>query len=136
MKFLTLVFVSLFCCNLFAEDATLKSVLVKEEAKSPCSSCGGHNVTYRNKRNIAPCAVPKVVNVCLCKTCCVDCEKVTVAENVGVEVCVPPCSCKENTRTRRNGKVTVYDYGKYEVVVSVDRDNDIEVNYRKRLFNR
>lgn len=69
------------------------------------------NVRYRATRNIAPCAVPTIVQVAdpcnrdrNCKTC------------VNVEVCVPPCDPKDVHVTRDGNRVR-YDYGKYAVVI-------------------
>lgn len=146
MKFLTLALLSsTLLAPAAKQEPTLaepqQSVLTEETTAAPTvvvqkDGCAcNHDVEYRNKRNIAPCAVSKTVEVCLCETCCDGCKLVTKSNVVGVDICVPPCECSENVKVRRHGKTAIYDYGRYEVVVSVDRDNDITVNYRKRLFN-
>jgi hypothetical protein len=69
------------------------------------------NVKYRAVRNIAPCAVPTIIQVpdpCNKDACCKTC--------VNVQVCVPPCEpCK--VKVTRDGKNVRYDYGKYSVSV-------------------
>jgi hypothetical protein len=70
------------------------------------------NVKYRGERNIAPCAVPTIVQVadpCNRDRCCKTC--------VNVQICVPPCdpACVKVTR---NGNKVRYDYGKYAVAVT------------------
>lgn len=110
-----------FSCFCFADET--KSVLInKNLEKSTC------NVFYENVENIAPCSVSKTVDFCVKKVCC-NCVE---TQHVFVEICVPRCPPKESVRFKR-GKV-VYDYGKYEVVVINDKNGDVRVNYRKRLF--
>jgi len=74
------------------------------------------NVRYRSPRNIAPCAVPIVVQVpdpCAPRNTC--CPRPCVY----VEICVPSCGCPEVCVTR-NGNRTRYDYGKYSVnIISI-----------------
>jgi len=69
------------------------------------------DVRYHGTRNIAPCAVPTVVQVtdpCAKRSCCKSC--------VNVQICVPPCdpTCVKVTR---DGNHVRYEYGKYSVVV-------------------
>lgn len=93
-------------------------------------------LVYRNKRNIAPNAVPSNVEVRSCETCCdACCNKVSVETVQEVQICKPQCPCKESVRSTLVGNGKVYDYGKYEVIVR-DRKDSVEVNYRKRLFAR
>jgi hypothetical protein len=69
------------------------------------------NVKYRGTRNIAPCAVPTIVQVpdpCNKKACCKSC--------VNVEICVPPCDPRK-VRVTHDGNKVRYDYGKYAVSV-------------------
>ncbi len=86
-------------------------------------------VRYTGKHNIHKCSVPMVVQVpdpCQCAkcTCCkcdackcevCDCCKCDI-KTVNVEICVPPCGCAE-VKHRRNGKRTIYDFGKKEVII-------------------
>lgn len=80
------------------------------------------NVRYRAVRNIAPCAVPTIIQVadpCNKVTCCKNC--------VSIEVCAPPCdpSCVKVTR---DGDKVCYDYGKYSIVARTV-GNHIVVHY-------
>jgi hypothetical protein len=72
-------------------------------------------VRYIAERNIAPCAVPVVVQVpdpCVPRDrCCC-----TPRPCVNVEICVPSCGCP-NVCVTRNGNKTRFDYGKYAVNV-------------------
>lgn len=122
------------------------SVLTANEAEKQISSalvvesapvCKGPNcVKYRNKSSIAPCAVPTQVGVCMTETGCdACCQKVTTRTPVSVEICAPACPTKQDVRSSRNGSRVVYDYGRYEAVVT-GRDGVVDVRYRKRLFNR
>lgn len=69
------------------------------------------NVKYRATRNIAPDAIPTIIQVpdpCNKDACCKTC--------VNVQVCAPPCEpCK--VRVTRDGSNVRYDYGKYAVNV-------------------
>lgn len=92
-------------------------------------------ILYKRKRNIAPCAVQQGLELSYCETK-VDacCNRTSTLEKVDVPACIPPCN--ESVKVLKSGNKTVYDYGRYEVILKA-RDNDtIEVNYRKRLFNR
>jgi len=81
-------------------------------------------VRYRRTRNVAPCAVKKIIQVndpCACKhTCGPQC--------VFIEICVPPCE-HETVRCRRNGDRLRFYYGKYKVDVRVKKGY-IVVDYR------
>ena len=69
------------------------------------------NVRYRAVRNIAPGAVPTVVQVpdpCSRDACCKTC--------VNVQICVPPCD-PQRVRVSRDGNRVRYDFGKYAVSV-------------------
>ena len=154
-KFSLFCAVALICSNIFAEErsvltntptntpeiatepVTSPSVTVVEPVNSVvCSNGSCKKVTYRGKRNIAPNSVPTGVEVSRCETC-VDacCNPVCVKTAQGVEICAPACPCKEDVRTSLNGKRKVYDYGKYEVIVT-DRADSVDVRYRKRLIAR
>ena len=101
-----------------------------------CVNGSCKKVIYRGKNNIAPNAVPTGVEVARCETCTdACCNKVTTKTVQGVEICAPACPCKEDVRTSWNGKRKVYDYGKYEVVVT-DRNDSVDVRYRKRVLSR
>jgi hypothetical protein len=69
-------------------------------------------------RNIAPCAVPKIVAVpdpCHPGAC------------VFISICVPPGTC-ENVYTQAHADRVVFDYGKYAVKVT-NRRGTLVVNY-------
>ena len=69
-------------------------------------------------RNIAPCAVPKIVAVpdpCHPGAC------------VFISICVPPGTC-ENVYTHAHHERVVFDYGKYAVKVT-NRHGTLFVNY-------
>lgn len=72
-------------------------------------------VRYIAERNIAPCAVPVIVQVpdpCAPRDrCCC-----TPRPCVNVQICVPQCGCPDVCVTR-NGNKTRFDYGKYAVNV-------------------
>jgi hypothetical protein len=142
-KFLVFCCVASFCFVVSGAEPTVadntQSVLVNkvEPVVEPVTVCdkNGCRVTYRNKKNVAPCAVPKTVGVCVEETGCdACCRKVTTRNSVSVDICVPPCPSKESVRSYRGGRRVVYDYGKYEAVVTSDKDGNVEVNYRKRLL--
>jgi len=94
-------------------------------------------VTYKNKQNVAPCAVQKSGSLSYCETC-VDacCNRTSQLASVEVPFCAPPCASKDTVSVSRNGRRVVHDYGKYEVVLKSKKDGDVEVDYKKRLFNR
>ena len=120
-----------------AADGTQSVLVNKVDTVEPVMVCDGSGckVRYKNKQNVAPCAVPKVVGVCVEETGCdACCRKVTTRNSVNVDICVPPCPSKETVRSYRGGRRVVYDYGKYEAVVTSDKDGNVEVNYRKRLL--
>ena len=80
------------------------------------------NVKYRGTRNIAPCAVPTIVQVpdpCTKHACCKTC--------VNVEICVPPCDPRK-VRVTHDGNKVRYDYGKYAVSVR-SIGNHVVVHY-------
>jgi len=82
------------------------------------------HVRYRRHRNVAPCAVSKIIQVndpraskCSCGPQCVF-----------IEICVPPCE-HETVRCRRQGDRLRFYYGKYKVDVRVKKGY-ITVEYR------
>jgi hypothetical protein len=101
---------------------------------STCTNCD--KVVYRRKDNIAPNAVNKTVVISFCESSCEDCKLVSAKKDVAVDICVPPCACKETVSAYRGGRRVVYDFGKYEVVILARRDGVTEVDYRKRLLDR
>lgn len=155
MKFYLTVFALFFlAAPSFAEDQptlaatpaqdNTKSVLSGETAATMtadvqkcCNINADKKVIYKNRRNIAPCAVQQNLNLSYCQSG-VDacCNKVSYLETVEVPACVPPCACKDDVTVSRDGKRVVHDYGRYEVVLKSRRDGAVEVNYRKRLLNR
>lgn len=83
-------------------------------------------VKIEDPDHIHPCAVPKIVMVpdpCACHHPCNCCAPKCVA----IQICVPPCGCVEHT-CKRDGYKQKYDYGKYEVEISV-RDGYVKVDY-------
>ena len=83
-------------------------------------------VKYRDRRHIAPCAVPMYVAVrdpcerhdrCLCGP----------PKCVLVEICVPPCGAPKIT-CHRDGTKVRYDYGRYAVNIT-SRHGVVVVNY-------
>ncbi len=85
------------------------------------------NVKYKDLREMAPCAVTKIIKVkdpCACDHDCSCCGP----KCVYVKICVPPCAC-ERVTSRRNGDRIRYDYGDYKVDVRVKRGY-IEVDYQ------
>jgi len=95
------------------------------------------SVTYKNRKRIAPGAALSAAGVNLTRTeldaCC---QKVTNASTAYVAICAPACPTKQDVRTTRNGGRVVYDYGRYEAVVTDKKDGNVEVKYRKRLLDR
>lgn len=80
------------------------------------------DVRYHGRCNIAPCAVPTIIQVadpCSRHSCC--------KTYVNVEVCAPPCppSCVKVTR---DGHKVRYDFGEYAVVARTV-GNHIVVRY-------
>ncbi|MCH2212683.1 MAG: hypothetical protein MK110_15375 [Fuerstiella sp.] len=87
-------------------------------------------VKYKDHDEIAPCAVPKIIQVpdpCACKDAC-DCCQCCEPKCVSIRICVPPCGC-EQVKVSKNGTRIKYDYGEYEVDVRV-KDGYIEVDYQ------
>lgn len=93
-------------------------------------------VKYKDLDEMAPCAVPKIIQVldpCACEDACNCCEP----QCVYIQICVPPpCECKcgcedegERVKVSKNGTRINYDYGDYEVDVRV-KDGYIEVDYQ------
>jgi len=76
------------------------------------------NVKYKDLRNVAPCAVPTIVQV---PDPCNDCGCVSV------QICVPACEpvC---VKTSRCGKKVRYDYGDYQVDITSTRGR-VTVDY-------
>jgi hypothetical protein len=116
------------------KQISTNTLLVVDSAAPTCN--GPNCVKYKHKGNIAPCAVPTAVGVCMTETGCdACCQKVTTRNPVSVEICAPPCPSKQEVRKNKDGSRVVYDYGRYEAVVKA-KDGVVEVKYRKRLFNR
>lgn len=86
-----------------------------------------HCVKYKDLDNIAPCAVPLIIQVkdpCACHNPCSCCAP----RCVNVKICVPPCGCPPRIKCRKDGEHIEYDYGDYEIDVRV-KDGYIEVDY-------
>ena len=119
-----------------------KSVLAPTDpvvaTAAPIEDCRGPAcVVYKNRKHMAPCAVPTAASLCVSQTgydaCC---QKVTAVTQTIVPICAPPCPSKLEVRSSRNGGRVVYDYGRYEAVVKDQKDGTVEVRYRKRLLDR
>lgn len=89
-----------------------------------CDACNGGGIPLYTRvrvlrpRNIAPCAVSKIVSVPdPCNPCNV----------VFLEICVPPCAC-ETIECRPHMNRTVFNYGKYSVRVT-ERHGTLVVSY-------
>ena len=76
------------------------------------------NVRYKDQRNIAPCAVPTIVQV---PDPCNDCGC------VNVQICVPPCEAA-CIKVSKCGKKVKYDYGDYRVEITSARGR-VTVDY-------
>ena len=84
-------------------------------------------VRYVDKREMHPCAVPKIIRVndpCACNDPCNCCG----TKCVYIQICVPPCGCEE-VKCRREGDRVRYDYGKYAVDVRIKKGH-IVVDYQ------
>ena len=78
------------------------------------------NVKYVDRKEMHPCAVPKIIRVndpCACKNPCSCCCE---PQCVYIQICVPPCGC-ETVKCRKQGDRVRYDYGKYKVDVRVKK---------------
>lgn len=90
-----------------------------------CNACdGGHLELYKKVRvvhtkNIAPCAVSKIVAV---PDPCNPCKSVLI------EICVPADKCENIEVDARKNRVT-FDYGRYAVQVT-ERRGTLWVNYQ------
>jgi hypothetical protein len=85
-------------------------------------------VKYKDKKHIAPCAVPMVVAVrdpCEKHHLLSHCK--TPPRCVMVEICVPPCGNPKIT-CKHDGAKVKYDYGKYAVKIT-SRHGVVVVNY-------
>lgn len=77
------------------------------------------NVKYVDRKEMHPCAIPKIIRVndpCAGKHdvgCCGP-------KCVYIEICVPPCGCEE-VKCRKHGDKVRYDYGKWAVDVRVKK---------------
>lgn len=105
----------------------IRSVLKVQEV-ADAQDADANKIIYHRKRNIAPCAISKNIDISFCDNCC--------TKSVSVPVCAPPCACKEETSTTRDGKRVVHDYGTHSIAITARRNGTIEVDYRKKLFNR
>ncbi|SFI27815.1 hypothetical protein [Planctomicrobium piriforme] len=76
------------------------------------------NVKYVQERNIAPCAVKKIVSV---PDPCNPCSCVFVC------ICVPPCACEDVYCSPHKDRM-VFDYGEYKVNIT-ERRGTLVVNY-------
>jgi hypothetical protein len=103
------------------------------------------HVKYVDLHEMAPCAVPKIIEVndpcaCECKCeCCDPCKKCCDAcsacgeccqqKKVHIQICIPKCYCEEEVICRRDGDRLRYEYGEYSVDVRV-RKGYIVVDYQ------
>ncbi|MEO2017951.1 MAG: hypothetical protein ABGZ53_26670 [Fuerstiella sp.] len=102
----------------------LDSAVYVDVAPEPLFTC----VRYVDKREMHPCAVPKIIRVN--DPCAVDdpCNCCAPPQCVYILICVPPCGCEE-VRCRRDGDRLRYDYGKYAVDVRIKKGR-IVVDYQ------
>ena len=101
----------------------LNGAVYVDEAPEPLFTC----VRYVDKREMHPCAVPKIIQVndpCACDDPC-NCG---APKCVYIQICVPPGGC-EHVRCRRHGDRVRYDYGKYAVDVRIKKGH-IVVDYQ------
>ena len=93
------------------------------------------HVKYKDHDEIAPCAVPKIIQVkdpcacdsecdSACDSACDCCEP----KCVSIKICVPPCGC-EHIKVSCDGDRIKYDYGEYAVDVRIKKGY-IEVDYQ------
>ena len=88
------------------------------------------HVKYKDHDEIAPCAVPKIIQVkdpCACPSEC-DCCNCCEPKCVSIKICVPPCAC-EHIKVNCDGDRIKYDYGEYAVDVRIKKGY-IEVDYQ------
>lgn len=88
-----------------------------------------HGVKVKDRKNIHPCAVPKVVKIidpCWKPQHCGCCAPAR-PRCVYVKICVPPCAC-ERVKVSRDGRKVKYDYGEYQVELE-SKDGVVEVDY-------
>ncbi|MEY3175393.1 MAG: hypothetical protein RLZZ436_3307 [Planctomycetota bacterium] len=121
--------------NLFAQDNVPPAAAAAPEPAPPAAPAPAPapadvklycNVKYKDLNEMAPCAVPKIIQVkdpCACDSCCC-CEPACVY----ISICVPECGCEVVTCSK-NGDRIRYDYGKYAVDVRVKKGH-IEVDYQ------
>ena len=114
-----------------ATAAEAKKIAPKPEAEVELFPC----VVYKDCQNIAPCAVPKIVQVKdPCQPCCCDPCCCCPVKCVSVKICVPPpdpcacCPCEPKVTCRKGGEKLRLDYGKYAIDVRVKK-GFIEVDY-------
>lgn len=87
-----------------------------------------HAVRYKDRDEMAPCAVPMVIQVpdpCACHDPCNCCAP----QCVSIQICVPPCGCEPRIKSNRRGDRIEYCFGEYAVDVRVKRGY-IEVDYQ------
>jgi len=94
-------------------------------------------VAYKNRKNVAPVAVPAMVGLQVkSQTTDACCNKLVASTQADLLICAPACPTKQDIRTTRGGARMVYDYGRYEAVVTDKKNGDVEVRYRKRILDR
>lgn len=87
-----------------------------------------HRVEIEDPDHIHPLGVPAIVQVpdpCACD--CGHCHACHGPQCVSIQICVPPCPCPD-IKVRRGGRYIEYDYGDYEVEISV-RKGYVKVDY-------
>lgn len=89
-----------------------------------------HCVKYKDLDEMAPCAVPMIVQVKdPCPTCCDPCS-CCAPKCVNIKICVPACQCcPPEIKCRKDGERVRYDFGKYAVDIRVKKGY-IEVDYQ------
>jgi len=132
MKCIALVGGAVLALSSVVQAAQMPPAPIPEEGTATVMPAGApvtlfDCVKYKDRRNIAPCAVPMIVSVpdpCACRSAC-DCS--CGPQCVYVEICVPPCDCP-CVKWKRCGEKLVYDFGKYEVEIT-SRKGVVVVDY-------
>jgi len=103
------------------------------------------HVKYVDLHEMAPCAVPKIIEVndpcaceCQCECCdpckkccdaCAACGECCQQKKVHIQICIPKCYCEEEVICRRDGDRLRYEYGEYAVDVRVRKGYNV-VDYQ------
>jgi hypothetical protein len=122
-----LAFLAAACLSFFSAVTISAQEAAPAPAEGEAAPALYCNVKYKDLNEMAPCAVPLVIEVkdpCACNDPCHCGEPACVH----IEICVPSCGCPVITCSK-NGDRIRYDYGKYAVDVRVKK-GFIEVDYQ------